>query len=166
MNLNIKILISCFIVFVLGIFFIIHRKCNLKKELTFAIIKPDAIRSDKAAKIIERIKKEGFEIIKMKELTLGKPQAELFYEEHKSRPFYKSLVEFMTSGPIIILALEKVNAVLDWRKLMGSTNPANAEVGTIRKDFGTSVQNNAVHGSDSIESAKREISLFFPELVK
>jgi nucleoside-diphosphate kinase len=131
-------------------------------ELTFAMIKPDAIKAKNSGKIIDLIEKNGFEIIFMEKMQFGQEDAELFYQEHNKRPFFGELVEFMTSGPIIAMVLEKENAIADFRKLMGDTDPAKAESGTIRKLFGTSIGNNAVHGSDSAQSAERELGLFFP----
>lgn len=135
-------------------------------EKTFAIIKPDAVSAKNSGKIIDIIEKNGFEIIRLKKLKLTKEQAEQFYAEHKERGFFKDLVNFMTSGPVIIMALAKDNAIVDWRNLMGATNPAEAEQGTIRKLFGTDKGKNATHGSDSEKAAKRELAQFFPELTE
>lgn len=134
------------------------------EERTFAIIKPDAMAAGHKDAIIKRIKSEGFTIIKEKEMTMSRHQAEEFYGEHKERPFFGELVNFMTSGPVTVLALAKKNAVKDWRDLMGATNPEEAAANTLRKVFGTSKGNNATHGSDSLESSRRELQLFFPEL--
>jgi len=133
-------------------------------EKTFAIIKPDAVAAKNSGKIIDVIEKNGFDIIRMEKIKLSKEQAEKFYAEHKDRGFFKDLVDFMTSGPVIIMALQKQNAIKDWRDLMGATNPAEAAPGTIRKLFGTDKGKNATHGSDSTQAAKREIAQFFPEL--
>ncbi len=133
-------------------------------ERTLAIIKPDATRAKNAGKIIDMIEAHGFTIVGMKKMQLTREQAEQFYAVHKARPFFGELTEFMVSGPVIVMALEKENAIAQWRKLMGETNPANAATGTIRKLFGTSIGDNAVHGSDSPETAKFEVSFFFPEL--
>ncbi len=132
-------------------------------EQTFAIIKPDAIKAGNSGKIITMAEDAGFEILRLQKGQLSPELAELFYDEHKERPFFKELVEFISSGPIAIMALQKENAVADWRKLMGATNPAEADEGTIRKQFASSIGQNAVHGSDSAESAQRELALFFAE---
>lgn len=131
------------------------------KELTFAMIKPDAIQAKNCGKIIDMIEKNGFEILRLQKGQLSAEMADVFYGVHKDKPFFGELVEFVISGPVIIMALEKENAIADWRKLMGATNPAAAEEGTIRKLFGTSIGNNAVHGSDAAETAAMELTLFF-----
>jgi len=133
-------------------------------EKTFAIIKPDAIKAKFSGKIIDRIEQAGFTIIALKKLKMTTTQAEEFYGVHKERGFFRELVDFMTSGPVIVLALEKDNAVKAWRDLMGATDPAKADAGTIRKEFGANVGENATHGSDSLENAAIEIKFFFPEL--
>ncbi len=133
-------------------------------EKTLAIIKPDAVAAKHTGKIIDRIEQEGFSIIGMKKLHMTKAQAEAFYAVHKDRGFFAELVDFMCSGPIVVMALEKANAVQAWRDLMGATDPAKAEANTIRKLFGTSIGNNASHGSDSVDNAKVEVKFFFPEL--
>ncbi len=133
-------------------------------EKTFAIIKPDAVKAKNSGKIIDIIEKNGFEILDMKKINLTQSKAEKFYEEHKERSFFPELVQFMTSGPIIIMALAKTDAVNDWRNLMGVTDPKKAAHGTIRQLFGKGIGENAVHGSDSASSAVRELNLFFPEL--
>jgi len=130
-------------------------------NLTFAIIKPDAVKNQHTGRIYDRILKAGFEIIGAKLVKLSKKQAEGFYEVHKDRPFYGELTDFMSSGQCMVLALNKENAVNSWRETIGSTNPDEAADGTIRKDFATNIQNNAVHGSDSDENAKKEIAFFF-----
>lgn len=135
------------------------------EEKTLAIIKPDAMKAGHKNAIIKRIKAEGFDIVKEREVTLSRAQAEEFYKEHSARPFYRELVDFMVSGPVTLLVMAKKNAVKDWRDLMGATNPAEAEEGTMRKLFGTSKGNNATHGSDSLDSARREVQLFFPDIV-
>ena len=132
-----------------------------KMEQTLGIIKPDAVGKKYVGKIISRIEEEGFFIKGMKLLQLTVDDAKAFYAVHKGKPFYDELVKFMVSGPVVVLLLERENAVLHWRKVMGATNPANAEEGTIRKQFASSIQNNAVHGSDSQENAKTEINFFF-----
>src|SRR5580700_4770119 len=130
-------------------------------QRTFSIIKPDAIRKGHAGAILADIEKAGFRIVAIKKLFISKPQAEGFYYVHKERPFFGSLTEFMSSGPIVALVLEKDNAIADLRKLMGATNPANAEEGTIRKKWATSIEHNAIHGSDADDTARFELSFFF-----
>ncbi len=132
-------------------------------EQTFAIIKPDIIKTSNCGNIINMIERAGFEILRLQKGQLSPELAELFYDEHKEKPFFKELVDFISSRPIVIMALQKDNAIADWRKLMGATNPAEAEEGTVRKIYGTSIGQNAVHGSDSPESAQRELALFFAE---
>ena len=133
-------------------------------ERTFAIIKPDAVERNLTGRIMEKIEREGFKIIGMKKIHLTKSEAEGFYYVHKERPFFNNLTTFMSRSPVVVLALEKENAIVKWRELMGATNPANAEAGTIRKEFGVSIEENTVHGSDSPESASFEIPYFFSEL--
>ncbi len=128
---------------------------------TLAIIKPDAVGDNHIGEIISMINKAGFKIKALKMIKLSKDAAKAFYEIHKERPFYSELVEYMTSGPCVPIALEKQNAVEDYRKLIGATDPAKAEEGTVRKLYAKSVQFNAVHGSDSDENAAREITFFF-----
>ncbi len=128
---------------------------------TLAIIKPDAVGNGYAGEIIDKIIKAGFKIKAMKMVRLTRASAEGFYAIHKERPFFGELVEYMTSGPCIPIALEKENAVEDYRKLIGATDPAKAEEGTIRKLYAKDIQFNAVHGSDSDENAEKEISHFF-----
>lgn len=130
-------------------------------QRTFSIIKPDAVRTGHAGAILAEIEKAGFRILAIKKLSISKAQAEGFYYVHKDRPFFGSLTDFMSSGPIFPLVLEKDNAIADLRKLMGATNPANAEEGTIRKRFAGSIEENAIHGSDAEETAKFEIGYFF-----
>tara|TARA_B100000745_G_C19943823_1_gene318373 strand:- start:108 stop:533 length:426 start_codon:yes stop_codon:yes gene_type:complete len=130
---------------------------------TFAIIKPDAVRNGNTGKIYDKILKADFKIIAAKLLKLTKAQAEEFYAIHKQRPFYDELINFMSSGACMILALEKDNAVASWRETIGVTDPKEAAEGTIRKDFATNVQENAVHGSDSDENAEKEIGFFFTQ---
>ncbi len=131
-------------------------------QRTFAIIKPDAVKKDYHGEIINLILKNDFNIIGMKMLHITKKQAEGFYAVHSARPFFDSLTTFMSSGPIIVLALEKEgDAIGAWRKLMGATNPANAEEGTIRKKYAESIEHNAVHGSDAEDTARFELSYFF-----
>ncbi|KKP24492.1 MAG: Nucleoside diphosphate kinase [candidate division TM6 bacterium GW2011_GWF2_28_16] len=133
-------------------------------EKTFAIIKPDAVKAKNAGKIIDRIEKEGFNILGMKKLQLTQNQAEQFYAVHKERPFYNELVKFMISGPVIVMALQKDNAIKAWRDLMGDTDSTKATENSLRKLYGTSKGENATHGSDAPETAKEEIKFFFPEL--
>lgn len=133
-------------------------------EKTFAMIKPDAVKANNSGKIIDRIEQEGFKIVGMKKIHLTKNQAEQFYTIHKERPFFGSLVEFMTSGSVVIMTLEKENAIKAWRDLMGATDPAEAEENTLRKLYGTNKGENATHGSDAPETAAVEIKFFFPEL--
>ncbi|WP_026839795.1 nucleoside-diphosphate kinase [Citrifermentans bremense] len=133
-------------------------------ERTFAIIKPDAVERNVTGKVLAMIEEGGFKIVGMKKIRLSKCQAEGFYYVHKERPFFGDLCAFMSRGPVIALVLEKENAIADWRGLMGATNPANAEAGTIRKALGVSIEENTVHGSDSPESACYEIPYFFNQL--
>ena len=130
---------------------------------TFAIIKPDAVKNGNTGKIYDRILKADFKILCAKLLRMTVSQAEGFYAIHKERPFFNELTEFMSSGACMVLALEKDNAVNEWRKTIGATNPDDAELGTIRKDFAINVQENAVHGSDSNENAEKEIGFFFSQ---
>lgn len=130
-------------------------------KFTFTIIKPDAVKSGYIGDILSAMNKGGFEISGMKMLQLTQGEAESFYGVHRERPFFKDLVSFMTSGPIVVAVLKKENAVEDFRKLIGATNPENAAEGTIRKKFAKSTQENAVHGSDSDENAAIEASFFF-----
>jgi len=132
--------------------------------LTFGIIKPDAVRAGNHGKIIDRILASGFSIRGLKLIHQTKKQAEGFYAVHAGKGFYEELTEFMSSGPCVVLALEKNNAVKSWRDLMGATNPAEAGDGTLRKDFASSIGENAVHGSDSDENAAIEIGYFFSKL--
>jgi nucleoside-diphosphate kinase len=131
-------------------------------ERTFAIIKPDAVRARLAGRIIQRIEDEGFQIRAMRLVKLSKPEAEGFYAVHRERPFFSSLTTFMSSGPAVVMALEAPDAIRKWRTLMGATDPAKADAGTLRKEFGKSIENNATHGSDAPETATFELSYFFP----
>jgi nucleoside-diphosphate kinase len=133
-------------------------------EKTFAIIKPDACSRGIAGKVLAKIEENGFQVIAMKKLWMTKKQAEGFYAVHRGKPFFNSLTDFMSSGPCIVLVLQKENAIAAWRKLMGATNPANAEPGTIRKEFALSMEANSVHGSDAPETASYEIVYFFSAL--
>jgi nucleoside-diphosphate kinase len=130
-------------------------------ELTFAIIKPDAVRARVSGRIIQRIEDEGFQIRAMRLVNLSKREAEGFYAVHRARPFFPSLTAFMSSGPAIVLALEAPDAIRKWRTLMGATDPAKADPGTLRKEFGASIENNATHGSDAPETAAFELGYFF-----
>ncbi|HXM85527.1 MAG TPA: nucleoside-diphosphate kinase [Stellaceae bacterium] len=136
----------------------------MAKERTFSIIKPDATRRELTDKINARFAARGLRIVAQKKLRLTRSQAEEFYAVHKERPFFKSLVAFMISGPVVVQVLEGDNAVVLNREIMGATDPAKAAAGTIRKDFAESIEANSVHGSDSPEAAKTEIAFFFPGL--
>jgi nucleoside-diphosphate kinase len=131
-------------------------------ETTFAIIKPDAVKSGVSGKIIQRIEEAGFQIRAMRLRHLSKKEAEGFYAVHKERPFFSSLTTFMSSGPVIVLALQAPDAIKKWRTLMGATDPGKAEPGTLRKEFGASIEHNATHGSDAPETAAFELGYFFP----
>jgi nucleoside-diphosphate kinase len=130
-------------------------------ERTLAIIKPDAVERNAIGDIISTIEGRGFHILGAKMLSITKEQAEGFYAVHVGKPFFDSLTTFMSRGPIVVLALEKENAIKDWRDLMGATNPANAAEGTIRKKWARNIENNAVHGSDAEDTARFELSYFF-----
>ena len=130
-------------------------------EQTLSIIKPDAVERNLEDKIKTMFKNKGFKIVKEKKIKLEKKDAEKFYKVHETKPFYNDLCEYLSSGPIVVMILEKNAAVLDNRRLMGATDPKNAEDGTIRKEFGLSIDKNSVHGSDSIDNAKVEINFFF-----
>lgn len=136
----------------------------MASNLTFAIIKPDAVGAGHTGKIIDRIIAGGFRIRALKMIHQTRKQAEGFYEVHRGKPFYDGLTEFMSSGPCVVMVLEKEGAVKAWRDLMGATDPAKADAGTIRKEFGGSVGENATHGSDSDENAAIEIAYFFSKL--
>ncbi|HJU93098.1 MAG TPA: nucleoside-diphosphate kinase [Pyrinomonadaceae bacterium] len=133
-------------------------------NLTFGIIKPDSVRAGHTGSIIQRILDNGFKILGLKLIHMTRRQAEGFYAVHRERPFFPSLTEFMSSGPCVVMTLQKEAAVKAWRDLMGATDPAKADEGTLRKEFGGSVGENAVHGSDSDENAAIEISYFFSRL--
>ena len=132
-------------------------------EQTLSIIKPDAVERNLDNEIKEIFKKEGFLILKEKKIQIEKSEAEKFYKVHETKPFYNDLCAYLSSGPIVVMVLEKENAVLANRKLMGATNPKDAEEGTIRKKYGISIDKNSVHGSDSVENAKIEIDFFFKD---
>lgn len=135
-------------------------------EKTFSIIKPDAVERNLIGAIVARFEKEGFKIRAMKMQRLTKDDAKDFYAEHKARPFYNSLVEYMTSGPVVLMVLEREGAIAKNREVMGATNPDQAAPGTIRKEHAVSLEKNSVHGSDSPSSAAREIEFFFPDLIR
>ena len=130
-------------------------------QRTFSIIKPDAVRKGSTGAILSEIQKAGFTVIAIKKLSLSKTEAEGFYHVHAARPFFNDLTTFMSGGPIFPMVLEKDNAIADLRKLMGATNPANAEEGTIRRQFASSIEENAIHGSDAEDTAAFEIGYFF-----
>ena len=132
-------------------------------EQTLSIIKPDAVERNLDNEIKEIFKNKGFKIIKEKKIQIEKSEAEKFYKVHETKPFYNDLCNYLSSGPIVVMILEKENAVLDNRELMGATNPTEAKEGTIRKKYGISIDKNSVHGSDSIENAKKEINFFFTD---
>ncbi len=131
-------------------------------ERTFAIIKPDAVASRVTGRLIQRIEDEGFQIRAMRMVRLSQGEAEGFYAVHRERPFFGSLTKFMASGPAVVLALEAPDAIKKWRTLMGATDPAKADAGTLRKEFGKSIENNATHGSDAADTAAFELGYFFP----
>jgi nucleoside-diphosphate kinase len=133
-------------------------------EKTLAIIKPDAFSGRHAGEIISMIEAAGFTIRAARVLRLTTPQAEGFYAVHRGKPFFESLVKFMTEGPVMVMALEREDAIRKWRDVMGATNPANAAEGTIRKRFGASIERNAAHGSDAPETAQYELAYFFPAI--
>ena len=130
-------------------------------ERTFGIIKPDAVANGHTGRILALVEERGFRIIGMKMRRISQPEAEAFYAVHKERSFFSGLVTFMTEGPVVVLALEREDAIAGWRETMGATNPANAAEGTIRKEFAQNIERNAVHGSDGPETAAQEIPFFF-----
>jgi nucleoside-diphosphate kinase len=130
-------------------------------ERTFAIIKPDAVKAGHAGRILQRIEEAGFRLLALRLQHLTKDEAEGFYAVHRARPFFASLTDFMSSGPAIVMALEAPDAIRKWRTLMGATDPAKAEAGSLRKDFGTSIEFNATHGSDAPATAQFELGYFF-----
>ena len=136
----------------------------MASERTLSIIKPDAASAGKTGAILQQIEASGLRIVAMRMVHLSDDQAKQFYAVHKERPFYTSLVAFMTSGPVVVSALEGDDAIQRYRKLMGATDPAKADPGTLRKEFGTDVERNATHGSDAPETAAQELGFFFPEL--
>src|SRR5580700_8403224 len=131
-------------------------------ERTLCIVKPDAVEKRTTGAILQRVEESGFQILALRMTRLTREQAEGFYEVHRQRPFFGELVQFMTRSPVVIAVLERDGAVVAWRDLMGATDPAKAQPGTIRKHFGSNVGENATHGSDSLENAHREIGYFFP----
>jgi len=130
-------------------------------QRTFAIIKPDAVENKNVGQILARIEQEGFGIVAMRLVRLSREEAEGFYAVHRERPFFGSLCDYMTSGPVVVLVLEREDAIAHWRKTMGATNPAEAEEGTLRKLYGESIERNATHGSDAPETAADEVAYFF-----
>ncbi|RMG41932.1 MAG: nucleoside-diphosphate kinase [Methanobacteriota archaeon] len=133
------------------------------KEQTFTMIKPECVANKHIGDVISRIEKAGFTIKALRMVRMSRRDAELFYEVHKERPFYQELVEYISSGPVVAMVLEKENCIADYREFIGATNPAEAAEGTIRKDFGTNIQLNCVHASDSPETAAKEIPFFFSQ---
>ena len=132
-------------------------------EVTFCMIKPNSMKNKNVGAILSHLEKEGFYFFKIQQMKLTPSFCKSFYQEHKDREFFSSLIDFMTSGPVLALALSRENACMHLRKLMGATDPAKAESSTIRALFGENVEENAIHGSDSLQSASRELALFFPE---
>ena len=132
-------------------------------EQTLSIIKPDAVERNLQDQIKKEFQNNGFEILKEKKIHISKEEAEKFYKVHESKPFYKDLCAYLSSGPIVVINLQRENAVLENRQLMGATNPQDAEEGTIRKKYGISIDKNSVHGSDSVENAKIELDFFFKD---
>jgi nucleoside-diphosphate kinase len=131
-------------------------------ERTFAIVKPDAVRRGLTGDILKRIEAAGLTIVALRKIHLSRADAEKFYDVHKARPFFSGLCDYMTSGPVVVAVLQGDNAISKWRQLMGATDPKKADAGTIRKDFGIDVEQNATHGSDARETAAQEIAFFFP----
>ena len=132
-------------------------------EQTLSIIKPDAVERHLEGEIKQMFKEKGFKIIKEKKIQIEKTEAELFYQVHQTKPFYNDLCTYLSSGPIVVMIIEKENAIKENRNLMGATNPKDADEGTIRKKYGISIDKNSVHGSDSAENAKKEINFFFED---
>lgn len=131
------------------------------RQRTLTIFKPDSVARRVCGSLVSRLEQEGFSILAVRSLRLGESQAQSFYEVHRERPFFRDLVRFMTEGPVWVLALERDNAVEHLRRVMGATNPAEADEGTIRAEFGTSIERNAIHGSDSVDNGERELAFFF-----
>lgn len=132
-------------------------------QRTLAILKPDCVRKELIGEVIRRIQEAGFQIRALKMMHLSKKEAEGFYEVHRDKPFFDDLTDFMSSGPCVPMVLEKDNAIADFRSLIGATDPSEAEEGTIRSDFADSIEQNIVHGADSVENGRREAAYFFPE---
>lgn len=132
-------------------------------EQTYAMIKPDGVQRGLVGEVIGRIERKGFRIVALKQMTIPRETAERHYGEHEGKPFFEGLVSFITSGPVVAMVVEGENAIAEWRKMMGATNPAEAAPGTIRGDFATTIDENVAHGSDAPETAKREIGIFFDE---
>ena len=132
-------------------------------EKTFAIIKPDAVESKNAGNILTRIEAEGFRVVALKRHRISRAEAESFYDEHRSKGFFGTLVAYMTSGPVYVAVLERENSVAHWRAVMGATDPAKADAGTIRREFGRSIERNAAHGSANSADAAREVTFFFSQ---
>jgi nucleoside-diphosphate kinase len=133
-------------------------------QRTLCIIKPDAVEKTKAGAILQRVQEEGFRVLGLRQIHLSLRQAEGFYAVHRARPFFADLCAFMSRGPVVVAALEREEAVQHWRDVIGATDPAKANAGTIRKQFGSSLGENAVHGSDSVENGRLECAYFFPEM--
>jgi nucleoside-diphosphate kinase len=138
-----------------------RKRTKMALERTLCIVKPDAVEKRRTGAILQCIEEGGFKIVALRQAHLTRGEAEGFYDVHRARPFFGELVQFMTRSPVVIAVLERDNAVLAWRDLMGATDPAKAAAGTIRKQFGSNVGENATHGSDSLDNAKREIGYFF-----
>jgi nucleoside-diphosphate kinase len=138
-----------------------YRADPMALERTLCIVKPDAVEKRRAGAVLQRIEEIGFKVVALRMTHLSRKEAEGFYEVHRARPFFGELVEFMTRSPVVVAVLEKEGAVIAWRDAMGATDPAKAAPGTIRKQFGTNVGENATHGSDSLDNAQREIAYFF-----
>ncbi len=130
-------------------------------ELTYAMVKPDGVKRGLVGEVVRRLEQKGFRIVGMKLMQIPRETAERHYGEHKGKPFFEGLVSFITSGPVVAMVVEGENAILEWRKMMGATNPKDAALGTIRGDFASTIDENVAHGSDAPETAEREISIFF-----
>jgi len=168
-----RIIALIFVVIALGLvglisyrFFYIKKIRSNTIERTLAIIKPDAVRAKNTGKIIDRIEQEGFTVIDLKKVTLDREPAEQLYQKDKNKSFFSGVIDFMTSGPVVALILEKVNAIADFADLVGNVDPRKAGDRTLRRQFGTDIRHNGVHGSDSPENAQREIKLFFADRFK
>lgn len=130
-------------------------------EQTFAMVKPDGVKRRLVGEVVSRLERKGFNIVQMKQMQIPREMAERHYGEHKGKPFFEGLVNFITSGPVVAMIVEGENAIAEWRKMMGATNPADAAPGTIRADFASTIDENVAHGSDAPETAEREIGIFF-----